>query len=59
MFHLLHFGFGLTGFIITLIVAIFVYNDSQKRGDSNSILWALGSFFCCPIVPIIYLIVRK
>ncbi len=59
MFHLLHFGFGITGFVITLLVAIWVYNDAQRRADSNSILWAIGTFFCCPIVPIIYLIVRK
>jgi hypothetical protein len=52
-------GTGLISLIITVLVAVWVYNDSEKRAGGNSILWALGSFFCCPIVPIIYLIVRK
>jgi hypothetical protein len=59
MFHLLHFGFSAVAIVITVLVAIWVYNDAEKRGGNNSILWAIGTFFCCPIVPIIYLIVRK
>lgn len=60
MFHLLHFGFSsFIGFAVCGLIAYFVYQDAQKRGDSNSIVWAIGTFFCCPIVPIIYLIVRK
>jgi hypothetical protein len=59
MFHLFHFGFGIIGLVLTILVAVWVYNDAQKRADGNSVLWAIGTFFCCPIVPIIYLIVRK
>ncbi len=59
MFHFMHLGFSLIGLVVTLLVAIWVYNDAEKRAAGNSILWALGTFFCCPIVPIIYLIVRK
>ncbi len=59
MLHFMHFGFSLIGFAITLVIAILVYQDCEKRGGGNSILWGLGTFFCCPIVPIIYLIVRK
>jgi hypothetical protein len=59
MFHLLHFGFSFIFLILNVLVAVWVYNDAQKRADSNSVIWAIGTFFCCPIVPIIYLIVRK
>jgi hypothetical protein len=57
--HFLHPGFSLVGIVINILIAVWVYNDSEKRAGGNSILWALGTFFCCPIVPIIYLIVRK
>jgi hypothetical protein len=57
--HLLHPGYSLISLVINIIVAVWVYNDAEKRSAGNSILWGLGSFFCCPIVPIIYLIVRK
>ncbi len=57
--HLLHTGFSLIGIVINILAAVWVYNDSEKRAGGNSILWGLGTFFCCPIVPIIYLIVRK
>jgi hypothetical protein len=55
MFTPIHLGFG---FILNLLVAIWVYTDAQKRGG-DALLWAIGTFLCCPIVPIIYLIVRK
>ena len=56
---MLHLGFSAIGVVVTLLVTIWVYQDAQKRGAGNPILWALGTFFCCPIVPIIYLIMRK
>jgi hypothetical protein len=56
---MLHLGGSLVALVITILVAVWVYNDAEKRGTGNSILWAIGTFFCCPIVPIIYLIVRK
>jgi hypothetical protein len=58
MFHLLHPGFGLIGLVLNILVAIWVHNDASKRGG-DAILWAIGTVLCCPIVPIIYLIVRK
>lgn len=59
MFHAMNLGYSLTGFVVTLIIAILVYKDAEKRGTGNAVLWAIGTFFCCPIVPIIYVIVRK
>jgi hypothetical protein len=59
MFHILPLGGGLLSFVVVALIAVWVYNDAEKRGGSNSIIWAVGTFFCCPIVPIIYLIVRK
>jgi hypothetical protein len=50
--------FGLLGFVINVAVAYWVYMDAGKRG-MHQIGWALGSFFCFPIVTIIYLIMRK
>ena len=51
--HLLGFGF-----IIPLIIAIFVYQDAEKRGMSG-IGWALGTFLLCIIFLPLYLIMRK
>lgn len=59
MFHLLHLGISGFFLVLNILVGIWVYNDAQKRGMDNSVIWLLGSIFCCPIVPIIYLIVRK
>jgi len=44
--------------VLNIAVAYWIYGDAQKRG-MNAILWAILSFFFCPIVPIIYLIIRK
>jgi len=49
------FGFG---FIIALLIAIWVATDANKRG-MNGVAWAIGVFFLCIIFLPIYLIVRK
>jgi len=48
----------LFGYIIAAAVAYWVYTDASKRG-MNAVLWAILSFVCFPITPIIYLIIRK
>ncbi len=48
----------LVGLLVNAAVAYWVYQDAQSRGDSAAIGWAIGTFLCCPIVPIIYLIMR-
>jgi hypothetical protein len=50
-------GFGL-GFLIALLIAIWVASDANKRG-MNGVLWAIGVFFLCIVFLPIYLIVRK
>jgi len=50
-------GYGL-GFLIALLIAIWVANDANKRG-MNGVLWAIGVFLVCIIFLPIYLIVRK
>lgn len=54
--HLASYGIG---FILNVIVAVWVFTDAQKRGNDKAVLWAIGTFLCCPIVPVIYLIMRK
>lgn len=49
------FGFG---FIIALLIAIWVASDANKRG-MNGVAWAIGVFFLCIVFLPIYLIVRK
>lgn len=55
--HGLFGGFGL-GFIIALLIAIWVATDANKRG-MNGVGWAIGVFFLCVVFLPIYLIVRK
>jgi len=55
---MIHLTGSIVGILITAAVAYWVYQDAQGRGDTGAIGWALGTFFCCPIVPIIYLIMR-
>lgn len=50
-------SFGL-GFIIALLIAIWVATDANKRG-MNGVAWAIGVFFLCIVFLPIYLIVRK
>ncbi len=44
--------------VINIAVSYWIYTDAQKRG-MNGILWAILTFFTCPIAPIIYFIMRK
>ena len=57
MFASLLGGYGI-GFIVVLLIAIWVANDANKRG-MNGVLWAIGVFLLCIIFLPIYLIVRK
>jgi len=50
-------GYGI-GFVIALLIAIWVAQDANKRG-MNGVLWAIGVFLVCIIFLPIYLIVRK
>ena len=50
-------GFGF-GFLIALLIAIWVATDANKRG-MNGVAWAIGVFFLCIVFLPIYLIVRK
>jgi MFS family permease len=50
-------GYGI-GFIIALLVAVWVATDANKRG-MNGILWGIGVFLVCIVFLPIYLIVRK
>src|SRR5215469_8797164 len=50
-------GFGF-GFLIALLIAIWVATDANKRG-MNGVLWAIGVFFLCIVFLPIFLIVRK
>jgi hypothetical protein len=49
---------GLIGLIIVLALAIYTYQDANKRG-MNGILWALGVFLLCIVFFPLYLIMRK
>ena len=51
--------FYLISLLINAAAAYWVYQDANGRGNSAAIGWAIGTFFCCPIVPIIYLIVGR
>ena len=53
----MHFGF-LFGWVIAALVAYWVYKDAGKRG-MNALGWAIGTFVFCPIVFVVYLIMRK
>jgi hypothetical protein len=44
--------------VVDLAICYWIYTDAQKRG-MNGILWAILTFFTCPIAPIIYFIMRK
>ena len=50
-------GYGI-GFLIDLVIAIWVASDANKRG-MNGVLWGIGVFLLCIIFLPIYLIVRK
>lgn len=52
-----HSVFG-GGFVIVLLIAIWVAMDANKRG-MNGVLWAIGVFLLCIVFLPIYLIVRK
>jgi len=52
-----HSFYGI-GFIIALLIAIWVANDANKRG-MNGVGWAIGVFLLCIVFLPIYLIVRK
>jgi membrane protease YdiL (CAAX protease family) len=43
--------------LISILIAIYMYNDAEKRGKSG-ILWAIIGFFCGCIGLIIWLVVR-
>jgi apolipoprotein N-acyltransferase len=53
----MHLGF-LFGWIVAALVAYWVYKDAGKRG-MNALGWAIGTFVLCPIVFVLYLIMRK
>lgn len=55
--HSLFGGYGI-GFVIALLVAIWVATDANKRG-MNGVAWAVGVFLLCIVFLPIYLIVRK
>jgi hypothetical protein len=55
---MIHGLFSLISFAIVVYSCYWVYTDAQKRG-MPAVGWAIGTFFCWPIVPIIYLIMRK
>jgi zinc-ribbon domain len=50
-------GYGI-GFVIDLVIAIWVASDANKRG-MNGIAWGIGVFLLCIVFLPIYLIVRK
>ncbi len=50
-------GYGI-GFVIDLVIAIWVASDANKRG-MNGVLWGIGVFLLCIVFLPIYLIVRK
>ena len=54
----MHHGASIIGFIIDVLIAIWVYNDAQRRG-MNGIGWAIGTFLLCVIFLPLYLIIRK
>ncbi len=54
----MHAVIYLVSIVINAAVAYWVYQDAQGRGDTSAVVWAIGTFFCCPIVPIIYLVMR-
>ena len=55
---MIHGLFSLIFLAIYIYVAYWVYTDASKRG-MNAILWGILSFLFCPIVPVIYFIIRK
>ena len=57
MMHMI-LGIRILSFLIAVAVAYWVYTDAEKRG-MNAILWAVLTFFCCPITVIVYLIMRS
>jgi len=50
--------FKLVSLAILIYVTYWIYTDANKR-NMNGVLWAILTFFTCPIAPIIYLIMRK
>ncbi len=54
----MHSIFSLVSLAIDIYIAYWIYTDAGKRG-MNPVLWAILSFLFCPIVPIIYFIMRK
>jgi zinc-ribbon domain len=50
-----HFFFG---FVIVVILAIFVAQDANKRG-MNGVLWGLGTALLCIVFLPLYLIMRR
>ncbi len=45
------------GIIISILIAVFMYKDAEKRGKSG-IVWAIIGFFCTCIGLVIWLLVR-
>jgi len=50
--------FMLAPLIINILIAIYMYKDANKRGESG-VLWGIIGFFLSIIGLIIWLIVRK
>lgn len=48
---------NIVGFIIAIVIAIFMYKDAEARGKSG-ILWGLIGFCCTCIGLVIWLLVR-
>lgn len=46
-------------FLISLLLAIWVYTDATRRGDDRAILWFVVVFFLSILGLIIYLVLRK
>ena len=45
--------------IFTVLIAIWMYNDAKRRGDSNAVAWALLGLIFNVIALVLYLIVRN
>jgi len=44
--------------ILTVVIAIWMYNDAKSRGDSNAVVWAILGLLFNVIGLVIYLVVR-
>ena len=45
--------------IFTVLIAIWMYNDAKRRGDSNAVAWALLGLIFNVVALVLYLIVRN